>query len=123
MKYKILFYSAIILFFGSCVLFLRPVPILPEADNKIYEGFVERIYEVGEYDVVFVLKDTPSRFYINRGAEHGRLNVEDLKTKLIGNKVTIKYPEYWTPLDWNQESIHLAKLEFNGETIYTELTE
>ena len=55
-----------------------------------------------------------------RGLEAG-LVLDDLKAKLIGHEVVIKYPKYWTPLDWNNSIRHLSKLEFKDEVIFDEL--
>ncbi len=120
---RVAFWSAFILFFSACALIFRPVPILPEKDNEVIQGKVKHIYEAGQYDVVFILEDAPSRFYINRGLEDDRLKLDELKDQLVGQEVTIKYPDYWTPLDWNRTSIHLAKLEYQEEVVYSELRE
>ena len=60
------------------------------------------------------------RFYINRGLENG-LELNNLKEKLIGNSIVVKYPKYWTPLDWNDKIKHISKVEFNNEILFNEL--
>lgn len=114
---------ALILFgmfaFLSFALIFTPVPIVCE-DNAIVEtGTVKSIYEGGENDVVIVLDETTRRFYVNRGLENG-LDLESLQSQLMGHKVVLKYPKYWTPLDWNNTIKHLSKIEFEGEVIFNE---
>ena len=102
------------------VLVLRPVPIVSEDKAIVETGIVANIFEAGVKDVVFMLEDIPRKFYINRGLEQG-LNLEDLKNRLIGKEIILKYPKYWTPLDWNHRIKHVSKLEFNGEVLFNEL--
>ena len=117
---KKLFIGFGILFFLFAVLILRPVPIVSE-DRAIMEtGIVSDIYEGGENDLVFRLENKKRRYYINRGLENG-LDLTDLQKRLIGREITLKYPDYWTPLDWNDEIKHLSKVEIQGEVIYNEL--
>lgn len=106
-------------FFLLAILILRPVPIVTEDKAITESGIVVNIYEGGVNDVVFQLKDNSRRFYINRGLEAG-LTMEGLKEKLIGNEVTLKYPKYWTPLDWNNQVKHISKVEFKDEVIFNE---
>ena len=114
-----------LLIFGALILvvlfiFLRPVPIVPESEAITVKGKVKSIFEGGVKDVVFVLEDQASRFYINRGLENG-LNLNDLQNRLVGKEVIIKYPSYWTPFDANKRIRHLSKLEVDGEVIFDEL--
>jgi len=98
---------------------LRPVPSLPENELSIANGTVTNIFEGGEKDIVFRLKETDEMFYINRGLEQG-LEIEALKKQLIGNQITLKYPEYWSLLS-NGSTHHVSKVEYKGETIFSEL--
>lgn len=97
----------------------RPVPILPEHELSITSGIVDEVFEGGEKDIVFKLKEEDQLYYINRGLEQS-LSLSELRAKLIGNEVTIKYPEYWTLIN-SDYSRHLSKLEFEGSTIYSEV--
>jgi len=110
--------AALLLALG--VLIFQPVPISPEHKSNKITGTVSYIFEGGVNDVVFRLKDTNQRFYINRGLEAG-LEMQKLKDELIGNEVTIIYPKYWTPLDPKNSTKHLTELRFNGDVIYSEL--
>ena len=119
---RIITYTFLFIFFSVPLLILRPVPIVAESEALTMKGVVTYIYEGGIKDVVFRIKDTETIYYINRGLENG-LDLAELKEKLIGKEVTIKYPKYWTPLDWDNNINHLSKLEFEGEVIFNELKE
>jgi hypothetical protein len=112
------FFAATFLFIATLI--LRPVPIVTESEALTTSGTVTYVYEGGVKDVVLRIKDSPRTYYINRGLEEG-LDIKALQEKLIGEEVTIKYPQYWTPLDWNDKVKHLSKLEHRGEVIYNEL--
>ena len=117
---RIITYTFLFIFFSVPLLILRPVPIVAESEALTIKGVVTYIYEGGIKDVVFRIKETETIYYINRGLENG-LDLAELKEKLIGKEVTIKYPKYWTPLDWDNNIKHLSKLEFEGEVIFNEL--
>ena len=121
---KKVFFVTVAILFGALLIFgvlsLRPVPIVKEKDAITVEGIVVGVFEGGVNDVFFRLREDNVRYYVNRGTELG-LNVDSLKKKLIGNQVVFKYPDYWTPLDWNNKIRHLSKVEFNGEIIFNEL--
>ncbi|WP_310992575.1 hypothetical protein [Aequorivita marina] len=99
---------------------LRPVPKIHEDEAIIEKGVVVAIYDDGGSDIVFKLQGNDRRFYINRGLQTG-LKLEGLKKKLIGKEVTLKYPKYWTPLDWNNKTKHISKIEFKKEVLFNEL--
>lgn len=106
-------------FFVAAIAIFRPVPIVTEDKAISEKGIVTRISEGGVNDVVFRLKNNERTFYINRGLEAG-LTLEGLREKLVGNEITLKYPKYWTPLDWNNQIKHISKVEFEGEVIFNE---
>ncbi len=108
------------LFIILAVLALRPVPIIAEDEAIAETGIVSTIFEGGENDVIFKLSNSERLFYINRGLEQN-LSLEDLRYELIGKEVVFKYPDYWTPLDWNKRVRHLSKVEVGEEVIYSEL--
>ena len=117
---KIVLISFSLLIFIMAVLIFRPVPIVSE-DKAISEsGIVKEIYSNKGNDVIFVMENTERRFYINRGLENG-LELNNLKEKLIGNEIVVKYPNYWTPLDWNNSVRHISKVEFKDEILFNEL--
>lgn len=102
------------------VLALRPVPLVTEEEALSEKGIVEDISEGGENDIVFSLKNSDQTFYVNRGLEKG-LEINNLKEKLVGKRVTIKYPKHWTPLDWDNSIKHLSKVESSDKVIFNEL--
>ncbi|MCI5083085.1 MAG: hypothetical protein MRY78_15400 [Saprospiraceae bacterium] len=110
------------LFVLFCIAFLRPVPIVPESKCHVVEGEVTGIIGTESQDIFIRLKDNPTRYYINRGLEQG-LAIADLRQKLVGQEVILKYPPYWTPLDPNNKIRHISKVEFQGETLFSELRE
>jgi len=114
------FYGFGVLTFIIAIAIFRPVPIVAESKAIVKTGVVDHIYEGGENDVVISLRGSQRRYYINRGLENG-LEIQNLRDRLIGNEVVIKYPKYWTPLDWNNTIRHMSKLEFEGEVLFNEL--
>ena len=104
----------------TAVLVLRPVPIISENEAITETGIVSDIYEDGDNDIVFRLENNERIFYINRGLQNG-LEINTLKEKLIGNPIILKYPKYWTPLDWNDKIKHLSKVAFKDEIVFNEL--
>ena len=118
---KIVKYFLIIsfsIFLIIALLIFRPVPIVTENKAIAENGIVSEIYSNKGNDIIFVMKNKERRFYINRGLENG-LELDDLKDKLIGNSVVVKYPKYLTPLDWNNSVRHISKVEFNGEVLFS----
>jgi len=109
-----------VLFILSLGFVFKPVPIVSEEKALIEKGIVKSISEGGTNDVLFILENSDTRFYINRGLENG-LDLNLLKEKLIGQEVVFKYPKYWTPLDWDNKIKHLSKVEFGNEIIFNEL--
>ena len=110
------------IFLIIAILIFRPVPIVSESKAIAENGIVSKIYSNKGNDIVFVMENSGRRFYINRGLENG-LALNNLREKLIGNSITVKYPKYWTPLDWNNRVRHISKVEFNGEALFNELKE
>lgn len=117
---KITLVSFILIVSIIAVLIFRPVPIVSESKAISEIGIVKEIYTNKGNDVIFIMLNTERKFYINRGLEYG-LELNNLKEKLIGNPIVMKYPKYWTPLDWNNSIRHLSKVEFKNEIIFNEL--
>lgn len=93
--------------------------MLPENELTVTNGTVAQILEGGENDIIFRLRETDERFYINRGLEQG-LTIKELRQELLGSKITLKYPEYWSLLGGGSTH-HISKVEFQGRTIFSEL--
>lgn len=104
----------------GAILFLRPVPVPDEKDCLIEKGKVTTVFGGGVNDIVFKLESKDRIYYINRGIESG-LNIDELRSKLSGETVTIKYPDYWTPLDFNNKIKHISKMTYNDEVIFSEI--
>lgn len=104
----------------AAILVLRPVPIPDEKDCISLTGTVARIYEDGTHDIFFRLNGQERIFYVNRGLERG-LDLKSLRATLTNQEVVIKYPRYWTPLDPGNLSRHISKIEYEGETVFSEL--
>ena len=117
---KITLVSFILIVLIIAVLIFRPVPIVSESKAISEIGIVKEIYSNKGNDVIFIMLNTDRKFYINRGLENG-LELNNLKEKLIGNSIVMKYPKYWTPLDWNNSIKHLSKVKFKNEIIFNEL--
>ena len=117
---KITLVSFILIVSLIAVLIFRPVPIVPESMAISEIGIVKEIYSNKGNDIIFIMLNTDRKFYINRGLENG-LELNNLKEKLIGNSIVMKYPKYWTPLDWNNSIRHISKVEFKNEVIFNEL--
>lgn len=117
-KYSLIAFSLV--FFTIAVLIFRPVPIVSEKDAVTERGIVSEIYSNAGNDIIFLMENNERKFYINRGLENG-LELTSLKEKLIGNIIVVKYPKYWTPLDWNNSIRHISKVEFSDEILFNEL--
>ncbi len=113
---KLIWVAAIIVLpsLGTIFLYLFKIPIPNEKYCLIITGTVADIYEAGERDIVFTLKEQSKAYYINRGLERG-LDLQVLRTGLLNRPITIKYPKHFTGAG------HISKLESAGETVYTEL--
>lgn len=101
------------------ILVFQRVPVTSEGECLVEAGVVANIYESGSKDITFTLYNNRNRYYVNRGLERG-LNLAGLKSELVGRQVVIKYPKYWTPLDPQNKIRHIAKIEYDGETIFSE---
>lgn len=116
---KKIFIILSIAFVIVCVLIFRPVPIIYEEDAIEKTGIVEKIKHTEGDDYVFKLKNNPTKYYINRGTEQG-LDYQTFESQVLNKKIVIKYPKYWTPLDWNNSIRHISKVELQGETLFNE---
>ena len=108
------------LLLGLGVLILRPVPSSAERDCLVLVGKVTEVYESGVKDVVVEVEGSDKKFYVNRGLERG-LELNNLRTQLIDKEIVIKYPSYWTPLDPQNSTRHISKIECEGRIVFSEL--
>ena len=117
---KYIIYGFSFLLLVAFISIFRPVPIVKESKAITVKGVVDVIHGSKTQDIVIYLKDVPQRYYINRGEEIG-LDASTLAERIEGELVTLKYPKYWTPLDWNDKIKHISKLDFGEEAIFNEL--
>lgn len=94
----------------------------PTKDNCI--GVSAWIDEVeageGQGDIVIKVKGDKAHYYINRGLEKG-LKIENLQKDFLGKEVHLKYIDNWSILDPRNQYRHVASMEVNGNTIYSEI--
>ena len=102
------------------VLAMSPIPKATSANCIEVMGKVEKIDEAGTNDVTFQLENDDAIYYINRGLEKG-LTLEDLQEELLNREISLHYVKHWSPLDPNNKTRHIAKLEIGEELIYNEM--
>lgn len=110
----------VFLLFIAVVAIFRPVPIVKEEKALTVSGVVEKIKLTKGNDFVFKLKNNPTKYYINRGIEVG-LNYKEFENKILNQFVEVKYPKYWTPLDWNNTVRHISKISLGQKVLFNEL--
>jgi len=118
LKFIFIIFSLLVLVFA--VLIFRPVPTVTANEALVTQGVVTDIYEGGVHDIAFRIENDETVYYINRGLEQG-LELAQLERQLMGKEITINYPDYWTPLDWNDKIKHISRVEINGQVIFSEL--
>lgn len=119
---KSIFLIGLLLVIGMAFFIFSPVPVPDERDCLIARGVVVNIFESGSKDLSIILAGNKTRFYVNRGLERG-LTIGETGAALLGREVLLKYPKYWTPLDPQNSIRHVSKIEIDGQTIFTELTD
>ena len=118
---RIVLGSILLMFTVLISLALRPVPNATWDNCEKVSGKVVNISEAGgDFDVVFSLENDPTYYYVNRGLESG-LNLHELASELLQEKIDLYYVKHWTPLDPSNSSQHIARIEYNGKVIYNEI--
>lgn len=107
----------------ALVVTLKPLP-QPTPDNcGMVTGEVVKIIEgEGKNDILINLKGDKNYYYVNRGLERG-LKLEDLKSQLSNNDITLYYIKNWSFLDPYSQTKHIARLDIDGRNIYNEMNE
>lgn len=100
------------------IMVLRPVPSIAEKEALATTGVITEIFEDNK-DIFFTLHSSDRLFYINRGIDQG-FNVSHFQQTLIGKREEIKYPSYWTPLDWRGQIKHLSQLSLYQAIVFSE---
>lgn len=100
---------------------LKPLPRPTRENCRQQSGNVVKV-EVGEGhgDIVISLQGDDHYYYINRGQERG-LSLNCLTAKLQNRKIELLTIKHWTPLDPSSNTRHVARIECEGEEIYSEL--
>ena len=103
------------------LLALKPLP-RPTAENcRKQAGTVVKIETgKGSGDIVLSLQGDDHYYYINRGQERG-LSINCLAAKLQNRKIELLTIRHWTPLDPASNTRHIARIECEGEEVYSEL--
>lgn len=104
----IVFMLAILAFVGNAV---GPNGTSLLGHTETFSDTVTDIYEGGEKDVVFALKNHKGTYYINRGLQNG-LHLDSLKKQMLNGMVTVSYCAPTT---------HINELAYDGRIIYSEL--
>ena len=72
-------------------------------------------------DISLKIDGVDKLFYINRGMEKpDALALFNERNELYEKEITLGYPTYWTPLDWNNRHKHICYVEIQGEERFVE---
>ena len=103
------------------MLILRPISNPTASNSILIHGEVLSIEKGGgEGDILIRLKEDESSYYINRGLKKG-VELNNLKEKLVEEKITIRYADHWSPIDPENRIRHITELKYNNQILYTEL--
>ena len=117
---RIIVALSVLAFVGIVLMALRPVTTPNRSNTRYVEAEVLNVYAGdGENDIVIELSGHDDSFYINRGLEKN-LDIQDLQSALLGEKIELVYISHWTPLR-NITPRHIAEISKKGQIIYTEL--
>jgi len=92
--------------------------IIDRAPMKLAQGRVTSIYQAGTKEMVLKISGIKGGFCLKSDFLK-KLNLKELKQRLVGQQVTIHYKAAWTPLDpaSNQQ---IASIEIGDKSINTE---
>ena len=113
---------------GLLVLFLlatfvfRPIMNVHLDECVKVTGTVEVIRDNGNFDIGFKLQNDTRRYYINRGQEQG-LNIDVLKSSLLGKEIELWYVDQFTLLDPKGNIRHISRVVHQGDTIFNEIVD
>jgi hypothetical protein len=111
------------LFFGlltTLAVVFRPVPVASVENTLKTIGTIDQVFEAGEKDLIFKLKGDDHLFYVDTGSTDG-VKLASLKAALPGQHVEIYYVKYWSPLETFSKLKHIAKVDLNSTTLYSNL--
>jgi hypothetical protein len=104
----------------SLAVVFQPVPTASAENTLKTMGTVDQVYEAGEQDLIFKLKGDDHLFYVDTESTDG-VRLASLKTALPGQDVEIYYVKYWSPIDSFAKLKHIAKMDVNSTTLYSNL--
>ena len=104
----------------SLAVVFQPVPTASAENTLKTIGTVDQVFEAGGQDLIFKLKGDDHLFYVDTESTDG-VKLASLKTKLTGQDVEIYYVKYWSPLDSFSKLKHIAKMDVNSTTLYSNL--
>ncbi len=103
-------FSALFLLLNSCII-QNPKP----EECELKEIVVSRVYEGGDYDIVFA-EANGDFYYINRGLEQG-YTLAGLEQKVLNKKVTLHLANTIMGT-----SNHISQLALEDEVVFTEFS-
>jgi len=104
----------------SLAVVFQPVPTASAVNTLKTIGTVDQVFEAGGQDLIFKLKGDDHLFYVDTEPTDG-VRLASLKTALPGQAVEIYYVKYWSPLDSFSKLKHIAKMDVNSTTLYSNL--
>ena len=104
----------------ACCIILSTAIDTSKKNSVQVSGTVKFIYEGGVKDVVFVLENHKTSYYINRGFENV-FELDKAKKDFEGKKITLFYAKSWTPLaPFGTTCKHITRAVLNDSIIYNE---
>ena len=111
MKATVIFIALLAVFFGVCFL-------MNNTPDKLVTGRVSSIYEASTKEMVLKVTGIKGGFCLKSDFVK-KLNLKELKQRLVGQQVTIHYKAAWTPLDPSSNkqvaSIEIGETPINSE--------
>jgi hypothetical protein len=117
---KIVIASIFFVLLITLALVFRPKPnASPENTLKTY-GTIEKVFEAADNRVVFKLNGDNRLYPIDQSLKNV-LTLATLQEELAGQDVEIYYVKYWTPINPLSKLMHIAKVDVNRTTLYSEI--
>lgn len=115
---KIIITSIFFTLLASLAVIFQPVPSASEGNTLKTIGTIEKVYKAGSHDLVLKLKGDDHLFYVANGTNPD-VTFASLTRDLTGKDVEVYYVKYWSPLNQINKLKHIAKLEVNRTTLYS----
>jgi hypothetical protein len=117
---KIVIASIFFALLTTLAVVFQPVPRASAENTLKAIGTVDQVFEAGGQDLIFKLKGDDHLFYVDTGLTEG-VTLASMKTELPGQSVEIYYVKYWSPIDSFSKLKHIAKMDLNSTTLYSNL--